>query len=237
MATFVLVHGAWGAAWCWQRLVPLLEAGGHDVDPVDLPGRGSNPAPPAEMTLEANARHVADRVRAAGEPVVLVGHSMGGMAVTQAAELVPERIATLVYLTAFLPADGQSLSQLAEGDPEALIPPNIVVDETSGLCTLAEEVRREALFGECAPEDAEQAAAQLVPESVAAIVAPVSITEERAGSVRRVYVECLRDRAISIERQRAMVAARPCERVLSLDTDHMPTLSATEPLAAHLLSL
>ena len=106
MATFVLVHGAWHGGWCWREIVPLLESAGHRVDALDLPGHGDNPAPVSEMTLDANARLVADRVEVVGEPVVLVGHSMGGVSITQAAELVPERIATLVYVTAFLPGDG-----------------------------------------------------------------------------------------------------------------------------------
>ena len=63
------------------------------------------------------------------------------------------------------------------------------------------------------------------------------MTDERAGSIRRVYVECLRDRAISIARQREMVAARPCEQVLTLDTDHSPFLSRPQELAAHLLTV
>jgi len=236
MASFVLVHGAWHGGWCWERVVPLLEAEGHRVDAVDLPGRGTNPAPPSGMTLDANARHVADRVRAAGEPVVLAGHSMGGISITQAAELVPEAVAALVYVTAFLPANGQSLVDLAANDPEALVERNVVPDESTGLATIREGAHRDTFYGECAPEDAAAATARLVPEALAVFVTPVSITEERAGSIRRVYVECVHDRAITIGKQREMVAARPCERVLSLDADHSPFLSCPEQLAAHLLS-
>lgn len=237
MGSFVLVHGAWGGSWVWEKVTPLLEAAGHSVDAVDLPGRGSNPAEPAEMTLEAYARHVADRVEAAGEPVVLVGHSMGGMAITAAAELAPARIAALVYVTAFLPNDGQSLPQLADGDPEALVAPNLVIDEATGLCTVAEEARRDAFYGECTDEDAAWASDRRVPESLAAMSAPVHLTDERAGSVRRIYVECLRDRAITIGKQRQMWAARPCEQVLTMDADHSPLLCAPQELAGHLLTI
>jgi len=236
MARFVLVHGAWHGGWCWEKVTPLLEAAGHRVDALDLPGHGANPAAVADMTLEAYARHVADRVEAAGGPVVLVGHSMGGMSVTGAAELVPERIAALVYVAAFLPGDGQSLVQLADGDPEALVLPNLVVDEAAGLSTVREEARRDAFYGECSAEDAAWASAQLVPESLAATAAPVHVTEERAGSVRRIYIESTRDRAISIGKQRQMQAARPCEQVLTIDTDHSPYLSRPEELARHLLA-
>ncbi len=237
MGSFVLVHGAWHGSWCWEKVAPLLEAAGHRVEAVDLPGRGSNPAEAAERTLEAYSRHVAERVEAADEPVVLVGHSMGGMPITGAAELVPDRIAALVYVTAFLPNDGQALVQLADGDPDALVLPNLVVDEAAGLCTVREEALRETFYGECSAGDAAWASAQLVPESLAAMAEPARVTESRAGSVRRVYVECVRDRAITVAKQREMWAARPCKQVLTMDADHSPFLSAPDELAGHLLAI
>jgi pimeloyl-ACP methyl ester carboxylesterase len=237
MASFVLVHGAWSGSWAWERVAPLLEEAGHRVDAVDLPGRGSNPAAPAEMTLDAYARYVAEWVEAAGEPVVLVGHSMGGMSITGAAELVPDRIATLGYVTAFLPGDGQTLPELAKGNPDELVQSNIVVDEAAGLCSVREEVQREAFFGECTDEDAAWAISRRVSESLAAISAPVHVTEERAGSVPRVYVECTLDRAITIGQQRRMWAARPCEQVFTMESDHAPMLSAPQELAGHLLAI
>lgn len=237
MATYVLVHGAWHGAWCWRRVTPLLEAAGHHVETVDLPGHGDNPAPVSGMTLEANAAAVADRVASADGPVVLVGHSMGGISITQAAERVPERIATLAYVCAFLPGDGQSLPQLADGDPIGLVLPNLVVDEAAGLCTVAEPALRDVFYNACSAEVAAWASAQLVPESLAATGAPVSITEERAGAVPRVYLECVHDHAIGIDKQREMWAARPCAKVVTLDADHSPFLSATPVLAAELLAL
>ncbi len=237
MASYVLVHGAWHGAWCWDKVVPLLEAEGHSVTTVDLPGHGENSSDVAGMTLDSYAQEVVARVEAAGEPVVLAGHSMGGMPITQAAELVPNKIAALVYVCAFLPGDGQSLLQVADGDPAAQVLPNLQVDEAAGLCEVAEDARVACFYEECDPADAAAASSRLVPESLAAFAAPASLTEERAGSVRRVYVECLRDHAISIAKQREMYAARPCERVLTLDTDHSPFLSRPDELAAHLLSV
>jgi pimeloyl-ACP methyl ester carboxylesterase len=189
------------------------------------------------MTLEAYARHVADRIEAAGEPVVLVGHSMGGMSITAAAELVPDRITTLVYVTAFLPGDGQTVPQLAVGNPDELIQANIVVDEATGLSTVREEAQRQAFYNECSDEDAALGTSRRVPESVAAILAPVRLTEARAGSVPRVYIECTRDRAITIAQQRRMWGARPCERVLAIEADHSPFLCAPRELAGHLLAV
>ena len=226
------------AAGAGSRLVPLLEAEGHAVDALDLPGHGDDPAPIAEMTLENNARRVADRVEAAAEPVVLVGHSMGGMSITQAAELVPDRIAKLVYLAAFPPADGMTLPQLAAWSPTSTVSrrtssstkhraPATSPPHASGRSSSASATTRRSPF----------AAARREPEALAAVGAPVRLTDARAGSVPRIYIECTLDRSIGIEKQRVMQALRPCEQVFTLDTDHSPFLSTPRELADCLLAI
>jgi pimeloyl-ACP methyl ester carboxylesterase len=238
VATFVLVHGAWGAASHWEKVVPLLEAEGHRVVTVDWPGHGADPAPISGLTLEACARKVAAAVEAADEPVVLVGHSMGGMVVTQAAEYAHDRIEKLVYVAAFLPADGQSLPDLAgtfEGADN--VQPQLLVDEAEGTCWLPHDAAIELFWAECSDDDAQRAADELGVESLTAMVTPVQITEEGAGALPRAYIECLRDQAITIDLQRYMHSVRPCDPVLQIDTDHGAMLSRPEELAAHLLSL
>lgn len=234
---YVLVHGAWHGAWCWDKVVPLLEAEGHSVTAVDLPGHGADTTPLGGLTQAEYGRCVCDAVEAAGEPAIVVGHSMGGMAITQAAEYVPDKIAALVYVCAFLPGPGDSLGTLADNDPEAMVLPNLVVDQAAGTGVVAEAARVACFYEECDPADAAAASARLTPESLAAFGVPVSVTEERAGSVRRIYIECVRDHAISIAKQREMHGKRPCERVETIDTDHSPFLSRPDELAAHLLSV
>jgi pimeloyl-ACP methyl ester carboxylesterase len=230
---YVLVHGAWHGAWCWDKVVRLLELT-NKVTAIDLPGHGDDTTALAGLTQAEYGRKVANAVEAAGEPVVLVGHSMGGMAITQAAEYVPDKIAALVYVCAFLPGPGDSLMTLADNDPAARVLPNLVVDEASGVCTVAEAARVECFYEECDEADAAAASARLGPESLAAFATPVDVSEERAGSVRRIYIECVRDHAISISKQREMWGRRPCERIETMDTDHSPFLSRADKLAAHL---
>ncbi|HLY58890.1 MAG TPA: alpha/beta fold hydrolase, partial [Stellaceae bacterium] len=74
MSSFVLVHGAWHGKWCWEKLVPLLEAAGHEVLAPDLPGMGDDRTP-ATLSLAAWADFVARRIEDCAEPVILVGHS------------------------------------------------------------------------------------------------------------------------------------------------------------------
>ncbi len=91
---------------------------------------------------------------AAGPPAVLVGHSMGGMVITQAAARCPERIARLVYVAAFVPSDGQSLidlTQLPEAAGDA-VQANLVVDGDPPVATMPTEAARKALFHCCDDE-------------------------------------------------------------------------------------
>src|SRR6185436_2462689 len=136
VATFVLVHGAWHGAWCWDKVAPLLHAKGHTVAAPDLPGHGDDPTPRGEVTLESYGKRVADVVSAQKEKAIVVGHSMGGIAISAAAEMVPDRIAKLVYLTAFLPRDGESLGSIEERNDKKTVPLALVIKEGSPTADL-----------------------------------------------------------------------------------------------------
>src|SRR5215213_5393487 len=122
MATFVIVHGAWGGAWSWNKyVVPLLRQAGHTVHPVTLTGLGdrthlSSP----EVTLDTHIRDVVNVLFYEDlSDVILVGHSYGGMVATGVADRASERIRKVVYLDAFVPKDGQCLNDLTRRPPEA----------------------------------------------------------------------------------------------------------------------
>src|SRR5688500_1551345 len=148
MTTFVLIHGGWAGGWTWERVAPLLEAAGHRAVAPDLPGHGSDRTPISEITLERYVDRVLEALDAAAEPVVLVGHSSGGVVITQAAERRPEKVRRLVYLCAYLPGDGQSLFDLGQADADGLILPNLVVSEDRSSARVKDEVLREALFAD-----------------------------------------------------------------------------------------
>ncbi len=237
MTTFVLVHGAWHGAWCWEKLTPLLEARGHRAVTLDLPGSGADRTPLAQVTLESCAERVRAAIAAQPEPVVLVGHSMGGVVITAAAERIPERVRTLVYLTAFLVAPGEPLVAAAGNDPDTELAGNLVFSPDGLSVEVKPDAVRSAFYAQCSDSDAEGARARLVPQAAAVFSTPVPYTPERAGRIPRVYIECTRDRAIGIGVQRRMATARPCAKVLSLDTDHSPFYSTPDALAAQLASL
>jgi pimeloyl-ACP methyl ester carboxylesterase len=237
MARFVLVHGAWHGAWCWDGVAADLRAAGHEVDAIDLPGHGEDATPADEVTLDRYAQRVAAALDAGEGPAVLVGHSMGGIAITQAAELRPDRIALLVYVCAFLPRDGESLQILAELPENAgdIVMPNAVIEPPVAI--MPPDAARAAFYSRCSDADASAAVARLDPQPLAPLGTPVALTAQRAGSVPRAYIACLADAAIPIALQRRMIDASPCREVAELDSDHSPFACRRAELAAELQRL
>lgn len=237
MATYVLVHGGWHGAWCWHRLAPRLSARGHAVIAPDLPGHGDDRTPIAAISLESYVAAIGEVLKEVPDRVILVGHSMSGIVITQAAERWPDRIGLLVYVAAFLPANGQSLAALAAGDTESLIGPNSVPSSDGLAVTVREAAIAEVFYADCPAGDVTLARTRLVPEPLAPLLAPVHTTAAQFGRVPRAYVECLRDRALPLARQRLMQATLPCEPVLAMDTGHSPFFAAPHALAEALATL
>ena len=88
MARIVLMHGAFGRADAGSRVAPGLRAAGHTVQAIDLPGQGDDPTPRSSRS-RSTATRSGVRGPGRGPPAVLVGHSMGGMVITQAAARCP----------------------------------------------------------------------------------------------------------------------------------------------------
>jgi pimeloyl-ACP methyl ester carboxylesterase len=234
---YVLIHGAWHGAWCWYKVISLLKAKGHNVEAIDLPGSGMDKTPISQVTLDAYARKVCEVLDAQPEPVILVGHSLGGLAITQAAEYRPDKIKALVYLTAFLLKNGQSRISVRAQDPESLAPHYTTYSEDKSYMTFEQEGIKDVFYADCSEQDIVHAKSLFCVQSVAPLTTPMNLTEENFGKIPKVYIECLQDRAISPSMQKKMYLATKCQKVLSLNTSHSPFFSAPEALTAHLLSL
>ena len=119
MTDYVLVHGAWSGPHDWRKVRAALWQAGHAAFTPSLTGLGER----SHLTSPGVglATHVADVVNTVLYEdltgVVLCGHSYGGVVVTGAIDLVAERLRHVVYIDAFVPADGQSLDDLV-GAPE-----------------------------------------------------------------------------------------------------------------------
>jgi pimeloyl-ACP methyl ester carboxylesterase len=227
----VLVHGAWHGAWCWERLTPLLQARGYEVSTLDLPGLGADRTRPPDVTLRSYVERVVSVVAAGNQPVLLVGHSMGGVPISAAAEQVPDRIGRLVYLAALLPASGESLTDVsgvgATESAVTLLQPNTA----DGDYAVDPAVAPQMFYNTCPAAVAAHATSQLRPQSLRPLTTPVSLTEARWGRIPKTYILCARDNALPYAQQQALCARRPEVKKLTMDTDHSPFYSDPEGLA------
>lgn len=236
MAQFVLVHGSFHGAWCWERLVPLLEARGHSVTTPNLPASGGDTAPIGNADLESYATRIAATIDDLPGRVVLVGHSMGGIVSAQVSERRAGRLAGCVYVNGLLLTDGASLVSFLDAHAdlgvEDLVLKNMQVSADGETATFPTAASPDVFYNTCRPEDAAGAAGRLTPQRMKVYHDRLALTDDGFGRVRRFYVEGARDKAVSLAYQRAMTAETPCEEVFALDGDHSPFLSAPEALAA-----
>jgi pimeloyl-ACP methyl ester carboxylesterase len=233
---FVLVHGSFHGAWCWEHLIPLLERRGHHVIAPNLPGSGDDPAPLENADLDSYATRIAGVIDGLPGRIVLVGHSMGGIVSSQVAERRPHRLAAVAYINGLLFRSGEGLvsflNEHAHLGVEDLVLKNMKVAEDGVTATFPEEAASKVFYNTSPPALAAWAASRLQPQRMQVYHDPLTLTPEHYGSVPRFYVEGLQDNAVSIAYQRAMTGRTSCERVFTLDCDHSPFLSMPEALAA-----
>jgi len=274
---FVFVHSAWLSAATWQKLIPLLEARGYVARALDLPGAGANakapssydrrpldaaafasePSPNASVTQEDRTRAVIalveDTRRQTGAPIVLVGHSLGGLTVTAVAETIPEQLHAAVYLCAYMVPPGMPTSTIRQGVNsgslvQALQKANpkevgaIRIDPRSEDSDYREQLRL-AFFGDVRPTDfALELTHMHCDEPVRPVLTPSVMTAERFGRVPRHYFRALEDRAILIAAQDFMISAVDIAmgnltHVHTLATSHVPYLSQPDAVAEILLAI
>ncbi len=222
-----MIHGAWHGGWCFDALRPLLGSAGHRLIAPTLPGMGSGDA-----TLAGWADFAADLAREQAAPVILCGHSRGGIVISEAAERAPEAIAALVYITAFLLPSGRSFVEEVGAHPRDPAFQNALRPTPDGAALMIDpEGSKPILFNRTAPDLADAVAARLVAEPLAPATTRLRLSAERYGRVPRVYIECGDDQAIPPAHARSMQAREPCERVMTIDSDHSPFLSSPEIMA------
>jgi pimeloyl-ACP methyl ester carboxylesterase len=235
--TYVLVHGAWQAPYVWDVVRTDLEKKGNKVIVVELPGHGKDHTPTHTLSLDAYRDKVLESISKTEGKVILVGHSMGGMVITHAAEKAPARISKLVYVGAFLPATGQNLTDLAYSDPDSKLGPNLV--PSADQLTL--DVKKENLTNLFINDGAEATKKLVIDNYRAEPAIPftnkVTLTSANFGAVDKVYIKTLQDIVISPGLQDRMIAAAGIKTVLEVNTSHSPFLAQPHKVSELLLTI
>jgi pimeloyl-ACP methyl ester carboxylesterase len=235
--TYILVHGAWQAPYVWDAVKTDLTNKGNKVIIVELPGHGADNTPTYTLSIDIYRDKVIEAIATVNEKVILVGHSMGGMVITAVAEKVPAKISKLIYIGAFLPSSGQSLTDLAYSDPDSKLGPLLM----PSVDKLTLDVRHDSLTW-LFINDGNQAVKQKVIDNYRAEPAipftnKVTLTKEGFGTVNKVYIKTLQDMVISPGLQDRMIAASGIKIVFTINTSHSPFLSQPHEVSNLLLSI
>lgn len=168
MASFVLIHGSWHGGWCFDLVARKLRAAGHHVVAPDLPGMDGSEEALAAVTLdqwaEFAAQHCCSMKSEFGGPVVLAGHSRGGIVVSQAAELAPDCADALVYICAMMLPDGFSRAVFKEHEVPNPAFDALIAKTPSGAGTIITGEDPGAVFAQLSPPE-------LVAKAMARLVA------------------------------------------------------------------
>ena len=231
LADFVLIHGAMHAGWYWQPVQEILVSEGHRVVAPNLAGSGPDRTPIDLVDLDMISRRVVDVAHAhgRGEPVVLVGHGWGGLVVAEVAQRAPSDVLGAIFVAGALVPPGHCFLQALGVDVERKLP---YVSRGTDFMRLDVETAIDLLYRKAVPEyRADRAARRITPQWLRPMLEPTSATADVFGRIHRAYIECAKDRAVTLQLQRAMQARFPCDPVFTLDADHAPTFSAGYELA------
>ena len=207
--TVVLVHGAFADGSGWDKVIPLLQAKGLDVVSVQ------NPLTSLADDVAAT-RRVLDAQKG---PVVLVGHSWGGVVISEIG--IHERVKSLVYVAAFAPSAGQSVVELGKGYPT---PPgfNFLVQDKEGFLSLSPEGMARHFAQDLPPSKTSLMAATQGPINARSFDERVTAAAWRTRPSW--YVLTQQDHMIDPGLQRAM-AEKISAHIVNVPSSHVPQLS------------
>jgi len=227
--TFVLVHGAWNGAWVWDDVQERLEGKGATVRTVTLPGHAEDTTKVTETSLEAYVDKVSS-VFEAGKPVTLVGHSFGGVVISLTAEAHPTSVERLIYVGAFLPANGETALDLAQTDTNSDLGPALVFDMDKGVVGIQRDQFPELFCADCSESHLEVLADKYSDEPLPPLVQPIVLSDDGFGSVPKYYVFTAEDRVLSPSFQQRVTSRIELAGSATLDTSHSPFFSAPDEL-------
>ena len=236
MSHFILVHGAWEESGMWDNVAPILRQNGHTVTAVDLPGHGANKQEGLQVTTKLYIDSLVDLISKLDYPVVLVGHSMNGVLISLVAERIPDKIERLVYVTAFLLRNGESVYGAMKSDAEDGAFPYIEFSDDQGYATLPDIALQKIGLHDVDQAEIERILPMMAEwQGTGPFITEVAVTEENFGSVPKTFVRTGIDKMISPALQDTMMKNWEVDSVFELESGHFPTSSVPDELAVALL--
>lgn len=229
--SIVIVHGAWSSAKDWHHVAGYLTSDGNNLITVNLPGHGSDETPISDISLQL---YVYEVLKAIGDEtdITLIGHSFGGIVVSEVAELIAPQIKKLIYIAAFVPKNGDSLLSLAQTDTQSHVGKNLIVDERAGVASIAKDAITDVFLADAPKAVSEYVTNNMRPEPLAPLATPVALTDANFGKITKVYVHSQNDHTIGYSLQQKMVEDAGISRTYSLPSSHTPFIVFPQVLSA-----
>jgi pimeloyl-ACP methyl ester carboxylesterase len=229
MTTFVLVHGAWHGGWCWDAVAAALREAGAVVRAPTLRGLGDRASEADDVGLEDHIAQITALAAVAGEPVVLVGHSYGGMVIEGVCDRLREGVSQAVFLDALTPGDGDcALPGMTMADIDARFGPLI-----NGCAPPPTDMAR---LGITDPALAAAVYSRLTPHPVSVWLEPLRLRHGGSRGLDRTLVYCS-DKPAPPAPRIAAVRADPSWRFEAIEAGHDLMLTHPAQSAQLLLGL
>lgn len=229
----VLVHGAWQASYVWDQTEKDLKSAGYNVTVVKLPGHGDDTTPAYQVSFQAYVDEVKKAINSYNEPVILIGHSLGGAVITQTAAEVPQKIKKLIYVAGFIPQSGKSVLDYSQMDTASLLPPSLKLSDDQ---TLAGIVNPEVNLPKIFAQDATDAQKQFLVEKYKAeptipLGTPLNYkTEDYNAGGKKYYIFTTADNTITYNFQQKMAKEAGITDTYTINSGHSPFISKSDEL-------
>ncbi len=234
---FVLVHGAYHGGWCWEPLVERLKDRGHDALAPDLPGHAFKDGWIGQQEMSSYISAMVEVVDSLDTLPVLVGHSMSGAVVAGVAEQCPDKLEKVIFLAAYIPADGESVGDVVKTDSESHVRAGKVDVGGITAITLKPGVLADAFYNDATPRQLAWVEDRIQLQAAGPFREPIMLTQENFGRASKAAIVCTKDRAISVGHERWMAERAGCDPIIELDTGHSPFVTAPDLLADALIGL
>ncbi|KAL6538790.1 hypothetical protein OROMI_025116 [Orobanche minor] len=239
---FVLVHGGGFGAWCWYKIIALLQESKHKVDAIDLSGSGANSCDINSIkTLADSATPLTHFLAnlAPNKEVILVGHDLGGACISYAMEMYPTKVSKAIFVAATMLINGQTTLDIfsqwsCSSDISRRARKFLYVDGMNRQPTAIDfdkSLLQDFLFNRTPSKDIALAKVSMRPVPFAPLTDGLSLSASNYGSISRFYVKTYDDYAITPSLQESMIQSSTPKQVFELrNSDHSPFFSRPQAL-------
>lgn len=225
-----MIHGAWHTQKCWSYLTPFIRPFGNILTP-DMPGRTTS-MNFKKISLNSYVDSIEQLISTLNGPIVLVGHSLGGLIASQAAEYVSKKIQMLIYISAYIPLNGQTMFNLTDTFSHNPVQSQIrIIPRQNKIFLTPSKTTQTLFYNDCPNDRAQIFLNRFIPEPLKVFSTPLALTPSGFGSVQKIYIRCLKDLVLHPDLQTQMIDHSQIPIVHDLESGHCPFLSQPERLS------